>query len=297
MYNFLNYKTTIKIPVANTDNKTATYTNKNNKKFTAISHNQPLHIPPHWHHEIELLYFYNPNSSGTIHCGHENIDIKPNLFVVCNPSEIHSIFLDRHTNYICIQLKPDFYENMTIAKKKYQHAIYNDEKIASLVKCINDEYNKKNSGFNIVILARLCELFSHLQANYVYSKSAQNNPIEKLSKIYGTLQYLDEHYAELLSASFLASRCYLSKDYFCHLFKKETGLSYIEYINRLRIEKSKELLYTSNLSITEIATRIGFDNSSYFCRVFKKYTGLSPTEARNSRMTVRTNQQGDDYLC
>lgn len=78
--------------------------------------------------------------------------------------------------------------------------------------------------------------------------------------------------------------------YFGQLFKKETGNSFHEHINHVRIEKAKSLLNHSHTKVYEIAERIGFKNAYYFNVVFKKLTGLTPLEYRN-----KDGLKGDDH--
>lgn len=70
----------------------------------------------------------------------------------------------------------------------------------------------------------------------------------------------------------------LSAVYFCSLFKEETGFTFVEYLNMVRIEQAKELLRNSNMKIYQIALEAGYSNPSYFYEVFKKLTGKRPRE-------------------
>lgn len=76
--------------------------------------------------------------------------------------------------------------------------------------------------------------------------------------------------------------CSLSKSRFSHKFKEVTGTVPIEYFINLKIKKAKELLASSDLTVAEIAQRVGYENALYFSRLFKKYTKHSPTEYRNA---------------
>ena len=70
----------------------------------------------------------------------------------------------------------------------------------------------------------------------------------------------------------------MSPHYFCKFFKRVTGLTFTEYILRVRIDKAKELLLKNRLSITQIAYEVGFESSSYFHKVFRKLTHLNPKQ-------------------
>ena len=76
----------------------------------------------------------------------------------------------------------------------------------------------------------------------------------------------------------LAAECCLSKSRFIHLFKEVTDRSYTDFIIALRIEKAKELLLGTGMSVREIAESVGFENQNYFSRCFRKKEGVSPRE-------------------
>ncbi|MFC7681606.1 response regulator [Paenibacillus sp. GCM10028914] len=93
-----------------------------------------------------------------------------------------------------------------------------------------------------------------------------------------TLNYIHESYDEDLSLKVLAAQFHIHPVYLGHLFNKETGESFTEYINRYRIEKAKELLRNTPLKVQEIAREVGYWETGYFYKQFKKYVGLSPRD-------------------
>ncbi|SFL25553.1 two-component system, response regulator YesN [Paenibacillus sp. 1_12] len=93
-------------------------------------------------------------------------------------------------------------------------------------------------------------------------------------------RYMEEHYSESLPLQQVASHVHLNASYFSHLFKKETGRSFIDYLIELRMEKAKQLLSNTDMKITEISGRIGYDLPNYFAKLFKQATGLSPKDYR-----------------
>jgi len=93
--------------------------------------------------------------------------------------------------------------------------------------------------------------------------------------------YIARRHNEDVSSSQVAKELHLSRFYFCTLFKKRTGLTFTEYLTRVRIERVKELLANPNLRISEIAFQTGFQSLTHFNRVFLKLTGESPTEYRS----------------
>ncbi len=96
------------------------------------------------------------------------------------------------------------------------------------------------------------------------------------------LDYMKEHYSESLSLREMATLVHLNPNYFCQLFKTETGENFSNYLTVFRLKKAEELLKNTDLRAYEIAEKVGYPNLSYFSRIFKKYTGKSPFEYRNS---------------
>jgi len=93
--------------------------------------------------------------------------------------------------------------------------------------------------------------------------------------------YIHEHQTEELSLGQVAKAVNMSSFYFCKMFKKVTGINFTDYVARVRIEKSKNLLLNPNLRVSEIAFEVGFQSLTHFNRVFKKLIGQSPTEYRS----------------
>lgn len=94
--------------------------------------------------------------------------------------------------------------------------------------------------------------------------------------IHRCIQYLGEHYAEPITLRDAADHVYLTPTYLCRVFKRETGLAFNEYLNRLRVNKAKELLLNRELRLTDISLLVGFSDQSYFTKVFKRITGVLP---------------------
>ncbi|MDO3680033.1 helix-turn-helix domain-containing protein [Paenibacillus ehimensis] len=94
------------------------------------------------------------------------------------------------------------------------------------------------------------------------------------------LRYIEDHLSESLTPKRLAGAFHYNPNYFCRYFKTLFHVSPNEYINKVRIEKAKWLLTHSNLSVEDIAGKIGLERF-YFSNLFKKYTTVSPSEYRS----------------
>ncbi|WP_062232276.1 response regulator transcription factor [Fictibacillus sp. FJAT-27399] len=94
------------------------------------------------------------------------------------------------------------------------------------------------------------------------------------------IQYMQIYYGEPLTLKSLADKVYLSPSYFSKMFKEDTGMTFVEYLSFVRVQKAKGLLRMSSLPIEVIANNSGFANSGYFATTFKKLLGITPSEYR-----------------
>jgi AraC-like DNA-binding protein/ligand-binding sensor protein len=132
-------------------------------------------------------------------------------------------------------------------------------------------------------IVRLLEIFAeHLSmvANKASLQQGNKDPlIVRRAK-----DYIANHRYEPIKLEEIARALNVSTFHFCRKFKEATGITFVTYLNHLRIEKAKLLLYNKDLRISEIAYDVGFQSLTHFNRVFHKLVGHSPTEYR-SRVT------------
>lgn len=95
-------------------------------------------------------------------------------------------------------------------------------------------------------------------------------------------QYIAAHYAENLSLGRVSQHVNTSRFYFCKLFRQATGLSFTEFVSRIRVEKAKRLLLNRHLRVSEIAFTAGFKSLGHFARMFRKIVGQSPSDYRGA---------------
>ncbi|KRE55816.1 response regulator [Paenibacillus sp. Soil750] len=126
-------------------------------------------------------------------------------------------------------------------------------------------------------IQQLKQLFQTWQKELSY-EAMGNTPFRK--EIQAAIAYIEEHYAEDITVSKLAESLHLSSNYVSNLFKSETGLRFVEYLNRYRIRRAKLLLQDPSWKVYEVAEKTGFQEASYFCKVFKELEGKTVKEFR-----------------
>jgi len=130
-------------------------------------------------------------------------------------------------------------------------------------------------------ISTLESLRDYVTANVqaVFSQFKEHTAVN--ARIGIVMQYIKEHYSDKdLTTRSIADNTYLSQNYMCALFKKETGKTVNEYITEVRLERAKELLKDRHVKLYEIALAIGITDPNYFSSMFKKSTGLTPSQYR-----------------
>ena len=112
-----------------------------------------------------------------------------------------------------------------------------------------------------------------------------------------SISYIEENYMLNITLQDVADHVSISKNYLSMLFKQETGINFVSYLNRYRIEKGKQLLATTNMKIYEIADSIGFYSPYYFSKVFKEITKMQCKEYRDKYSVIEQEEdKGDSSL-
>jgi YesN/AraC family two-component response regulator len=123
-------------------------------------------------------------------------------------------------------------------------------------------------GFTNEMIRKYCMLVKN------HSLSSYSKPIQK------ALNHIDFNFTEQLNLELLSGVAELTSSYLSTQFKKETGISVIDYINQKRIQRAQLLLITTNLPINKISELSGFWDDTYFARMFKKHSEKTPSEYR-----------------
>lgn len=111
-------------------------------------------------------------------------------------------------------------------------------------------------------------------ANYLPS-------IKNADMIYSALHYINAHYNERITLQQISDYVHFSPPYFSKIFKKELNSTFTQYLTKVRIEKSKELLADTTIPLSDIPSLVGFEEQSYFTKVFRAVTGISPGKYRD----------------
>ena len=170
------------------------------------------------------------------------------------------------------------FESELTAKEPLTFFVKNGEHILKMFKALEHSRNLKKP---LMELESIREVYTILLA-LAKSEQEQYLPTEKQKKILPALEYISTHYHERITNDDLAALTGLSTVYFRKLFTGVMGVSPIVYVQRVRIEKAKEMLQSDYGTLSDVAQSLGYLNLYDFSRDFKKHTGVSPSRYRES---------------
>lgn len=133
-----------------------------------------------------------------------------------------------------------------------------------------------------IVYQLLLDFLKYVQTDKTASRNAHHMRLKPV------MDYVEQHLSEAISIEDLATTLDITPQYFCDLFRTVTGLRPMEYINRRRIDRARELLLTRpDVPIQQIAQQSGFGSNSYFSTVFRKLEGITPHQYRQQNADGR----------
>ncbi|AWK50833.1 DNA-binding response regulator [Clostridium beijerinckii] len=209
--------------------------------------------------------------------------------------------------------------NIEIIDKKWNTELL-EFAIANL---LNDKFKESNVKFifaddkkNVILVSKIddmlewitlgnqleVEISKYLKCNVIIEQANVSSGILKIKDVYLTIKnnvnekkkcspmalltikYIEEnYYSNELNINDVSDKLEVTSSYLSKLLKKETGLSFIEYLTNIRIKKAMYIMEDPTIKIYDVAELVGYSNQHYFCRAFKRVVGFSPTEYKRGK--------------
>jgi YesN/AraC family two-component response regulator len=115
--------------------------------------------------------------------------------------------------------------------------------------------------------------------------------VEHVDVISRVRHYIQRNYSQKVTLEEAAAQVNLSPSYLSKIFRREMGIGFITYLNKMRVEKSKILLQNRNIELVEAGGMVGYEDQSYFTRMFKRFTGIPPGKYREQRGRYPSDSQ------
>lgn len=254
-------------------------------------------IGPHTHDFFELTYvikgsaIHSLNGTETLICKGDYFIVDHNVehsytksgsedFAVINclfVSELIDKSLKNCTNFNDIVNNYMIKYNYSTANISPANYIFHDEigQVLALLENMISEYNEKNSGYLEIMRCKLIEII-------ILSMRKNTSPLpsdyDEICKF--ILEYTAENIAQKNILGSISKKVNFSIPYLSRRFKTSIGISFSEYLKKLRIEQSCQLLANTNKSVAEIAELVGYSDLKFFNSIFKEHLGITPREFR-----------------
>ena len=239
------------------------------------------HSVPHTHNHMEL--FYIVGGKGQFLIQDQLHPVNANNLVIINPNVTHTEVSLNAQPLEYIVLGIDGIELVTGETSNGQFNILDHLESVEVSSCLRNilrEMELKNTGYEDVCQAYMEILIIRLMRSIDFAVPTDPQLGIGNRQCAAVKRYIDLHFKEALSLDQLAEDAHMSKYYLSHAFKREYGVSPINYMITKRIEESKYLLAETDLSMSQIAQLLGFSSLSYFSQVFRRTQSLSPMEYR-----------------
>ena len=244
------------------------------------------HSVPHTHNHMEL--FFIVGGRGQFLIQDQLYPVNANHLVIINPNIPHTeVSLNAQPlEYIVLGI-----EGIELAAGENSNGQFSildhfeSVEISSCLRSILREMEQKNTGYEDVCLAYMELLLIRLMRSTTLAVPAEPQVASGNRQCAAVRRYIDLHFKEALTLEQLAEEAHMNKYYLSHAFKREYGVSPINYMISQRIEESRYLLAETDLSISQIAQLLGFSSLSYFSQVFRRSQGISPMEYRQDTRT------------
>lgn len=264
--------------------------------------------PIHGHEFIELIYIVDGEAEHVFEG--ELYEINTNDVFIINPGESHTFHINpgKRIEIINCLFLPNLIKNTWLKElgvsesmdyfyihpfldkqDRFHHRLNlrGDDAIRALssLKGMTKEFETKRTGYSTFIRLQLVELLILLSRNYSEKEKAVNSlskNYERHMLIRRVCGYLERHHDQKIYILTLCELFNISRRHLNRIFKLETGLTVIEMVHKIRIEKAKHLLTYSDEKIISIATMVGYDDPAFFSRLFRRSVGCSPGKYREN---------------
>lgn len=267
--------------------------------------NLSAYIPPHWHKAVELLMLVK----GKITCNFENasVQFKKREVTLINAHEVHETKCSRNVAYLVVHIDPhqmchyvptfdQLHFSLAFDPEDHEKAdayVQLREHMREILRLTEDDSDVtsklERQGRMFALAAILVKYFSQPLA--VEETHLQRSDMTRLEPL---LEYIHLHHAEELPLDEAVAFMGLNKEYFCRLFKKNMGVSYLQYVYQIRATAVCRELETTEDPIGEIAERHGFRDPKMLNQYFRELYGCTPSEKRKFFREISLDDSDSD---
>ena len=252
----------------------------------------------HFHSDIEIIIPLRGDVMITA-SNQRNLVMRGEFFII-NRSEAHSLVSTDSANMLLVlQFSPnfcrDYYPQLSRYRILQHHVSKNlnpklyDELLLNfeyMFKCIGD----KKEGYQLSLMASLNRIAGAIvqYGKYDSLSSEKKSSEEKMRlRLAGIIDYIQKNYTHNISLAELAQREKLDMTYLSHFIKNKLGVTFREYVNRLRLERAVDLVSTTNMRMIDICIDCGYSDYRYLNKAFMQEFNMTPAQVRESGIVAK----------
>jgi len=284
-------------------------------EYELISHNNVnfhvflvniLYRTPHVHRDYEICLILD--GTITLYTNNETFILTQNDIFITNPFSIHELKAESPALILSLQISPSLFSAYypQIKHTQVDISVLNSqthetwcETIRKNILQIALSYFHKEKLYEFKCVTLLNQLFQFLLATLPTHLVSENERISakfKAKRMQNIAEYIDEHFSEKLLLSDIAKQLELDLFYLSHFFKDCFGMSFQNYLKKIRCEHARQLLLLSDLSMLNISISCGFSDPKYFNKAFLQQYGCLPKQYRKNFKTEKLEEQQKSML-
>lgn len=267
--------------------------------------NLSAYTPPHWHKAVELLLFVK----GKVTCNFENakLHFKAGDLFLINSHEVHETKCTRNAVYLVVHIDPNamcryvptfdqMRFNLAFDPEDQTKAMAYEQLRAHMREILRQTADESEIAFKLNRQARLFAVTALLVNHFSQPLAVEETRLQRsdMTRLEPLLDYIQLHHGEELPLDEAVEYMGLNKEYFCRLFKKNMGVSYLQYVYQVRTTAVCRELETTDDPIGEIAERHGFRDSKMLNQYFREIYGCTPSEKRKFFREVNIEEPEED---
>ncbi len=255
--------------------------------------NRPRSVP-HYHNAFEITYYWRGGVDFFVR--DQTYGAGPGDLIFVSTFEIHHrIPNDKFTEKTLLIYSPSFVESAPGVPDPFaildgelggcRHITLPDElreETERLLRAMTAAYEGAGKYALVYLRAYLTVLLTRIAEHLWALKERGFRSGGYNARLRDLIQFIKENLDSRLTLAAISRRFRTDKFYLCRYFKRHTGLSVMDYVNRMRIVNAEKLIVQNHHTITDISLMVGFNNITNFDRAFKRYTGISPREYRRN---------------
>lgn len=251
----------------------------------------------HIHNAVELLYINEGSYFVTL--DDERYTVEKGDLILFRSAAVHYVVSgsEAQNSYYVIKIPPSFFigfskRDMAVRYSmrfalngKKQKCLWRRDELSGgelgrILDALISEYEAQRYAAEVAMKLKIMELLLEILRDGREESAERSDRSAEV--MYNVMSYVQERYAEDIDEKELARNFGMSYSYFSRSFKRVTGMTFREYLNRTRISKAEQLLLKTDISISEVATCCGYNSISYFISVYRTLTGRTPYQAKRS---------------